>query len=294
MNKLYRLLLALVITSIIAGCDTPSPGDATATADIIRIGPLPDHDHAVMRENYQPLMEYLTKQTGYKTELVIADSYQHLLDLFHTGKVDIANFGGVTFIKARKRNGARPMVLRDIDGMFSSVVLVNNETPGNDIQSLRGKSFSFGSKLSTSGHLMPRYFFGKQNIIPEEFFSSIEYSGAHDKTAYLVQDKKVSAGVSNSDIVDAMYLDGRLKKSEVRVLWESPTYADYVWAIQPTISDEIKSRIEHAFLNLQASNPEHKAILDKLGAGYYVTANNSDFSVLENIYNDLSKQGIIE
>jgi len=288
-----RFVIFLIVT-LISGCDnSPNPAN-TSTPDIIRIAPLPDHAPELMRERYQPVVDYLAKQTGIKTELVIADSYQHLLDLFHAGDIDIANFGGVTFIKARKLDGARPMVLRDVDGLFSSVVLVNNDINAEGLQALKDKPFAFGSSLSTSGHLMPRYFFAKQNIIPEDFFSTIEYSGAHDKTAYLVRDKKVSGGVANSGIVDEMYRDGRINESDVRLLWESPTYADYVWAIQPNISTEIKSRFESAFLNLQASIPEHKVLLDKLGAGYYVTANNNDFSVLEKIYNELTEKGIIK
>jgi len=293
-KKIHSLLLVSLLSCIITGCDISPSSDATVTPDIIRIGPLPDHEPAIMRERYQPVVDYLASQTGIKAELVIADSYQHLLELFHTGKIDIANFGAVTFIKARKVDGARPMVLRDIDGKFTSVVLVNDEITGNDLQSLQGKRFTFGSELSTSGHLMPRYFFSKLNIVPEEFFSHIEFSGAHDKTAYMVRDKKVSGGVSNAGIVAEMYRDGRLKKSEVRVLWESPTYADYVWAIQPTISDDVKRSIESAFLNLQPSNPEHNILLGKLGAAYYVTANDSDFVQLESVFNDLVQQGIIK
>jgi len=290
----YIRCLIFLIVALISGCDDSQNSVSTSTPDIIRIAPLPDHAPELMRERYQPVVDYLAKQTGIKTELVIADSYQHLLDLFHAGDIDIANFGGVTFIKARKLDGAKPMVLRDVDGLFSSVVLVNNDIKAEGLQALKGKAFAFGSNLSTSGHLMPRYYFAKQNIIPEDFFSSIEYSGAHDKTAYLVRDKKVSGGVANSGIVDEMYRDGRINESDVRLLWESPTYADYVWAIQPNISTKIKTRFESAFLNLQASIPAHKMLLDNLGAGYYVTANNNDFSVLEKIYNELTEKGIIK
>jgi len=287
------IFLAIALISI-SGCDN-SPTTATNTVpEIIRIAPLPDHAPELMRERYQPVVDYLAKQTGFKTELIIADSYQNLLDLFHDGKIDIANFGGVTFIKARKRDGAKPMVLRDIDTMFSSVVLVNNEINAEGLQSLKGKSFAFGSKLSTSGHLMPRHFFSQQDIIPEEFFSRIEYSGAHDKTAYLVRDKKVSAGVANAGIIASMYSDGRINKSDIRVLWTSPTYADYVWAIQPTISNKIKKQLETAFLNLNSSVPEHKTVLDKLGANYYVTANNTDFFELDVIFSRLTEEGIIK
>lgn len=288
-----RSLVFLLIVLLAAGC-SDSPSSATVTPDVIRIAPLPDVSPEDLRKRYQPLADYITEQTGLKTKLVIASSYANLLELFHRGEIDMANFGGVTFIKARQKSNALPLVFRDIDEMGSSVILVNNQFEGNTIQALKGKSFAFGSPLSTSGHLMPRYFFNEQDIIPDDFFSTIEYSGAHDKTALWVQQNKVFSGVANAIVVNEMFNDGRLNKSKVRVLWESPSFADYVWAIQASIAPDIKKAIESAFLNLEITKPEHKVILNKLGARYYITANNNDFSALDKVYNDLIKQGIVK
>ena len=288
MNISIIRCLVLLIIAITGGCGEPSPSVDSVTPHVIRIAPLPDTNPENTRQRYQPLINYIETNTGIKTELVLADSYDDLLDLFHTKKIDIANFGGVTFIKARKRDGAKPMVKRVIDSQFTSVVLVRAESHEKEISELQNKSFAFGSKLSTSGNLMPRYFFKNQGISPESFFSRIEYSGAHDKTAYMVRDKLVYAGVSNASIVNQMYRDGRLKKSDVRILWETPNYTDYLWAIQSYIAPEIKGKIENAFLNLQVSNPEHKLILEKLDTNYFITANQQYFVVLENILDDFT------
>ena len=294
MVKPLMKTIILLLAVVVSGCNDAPSGKTAVIPDVLRVAPLPDHEPTQMRERYQPLMDYLARQTGIKTELVIADSYQHLLELFNAGDIDVANFGGVTFVKARKQVGAEPLIMRDIDRLFSSVVLVRAETEDKALQDLQGKSFAFGSRLSTSGHFMPRYFFNKQNISPETFFSRIDYTGKHDKTAYAVRDKRAYAGVANSGIIDEMYQDGRLKLSEVRVIWESPPYPDYVWAIQARIAPEVKRRIEKAFLNMQAANPEHKLLLDKLGAGYYISANNHDFALLEKIIDDLTAQGLVE
>ena len=69
---------------------------------------------------------------------------------------------------------------------------------------------------------MPRHFMcSDKQIIPEVFFSEVHYSGAHDKTAYLVRDGTIDLGVANSEIIKKMIRDGRLKENDVRVLWET-------------------------------------------------------------------------
>ena len=54
---------------------------------------------------------------------------------------------------------------------------------------LKGKSFTFGSKGSTSGRLMPEHFIRvNTKMSPKESFGAeMNFSGAHDKTAQLVQ-----------------------------------------------------------------------------------------------------------
>jgi hypothetical protein len=47
---------------------------------------------------------------------------------------------------------------------------------------------------------MPRYFMLQDGIKPEEFFSRIAYSGAHDATAAWVQAGKADGGVLNASV----------------------------------------------------------------------------------------------
>jgi len=66
---------------LIVGC-SDLPTSIITTPTIIRVAPLPDTDPTLTRKRYQPLIDYLAKQTGIKTELIFADTYQDLLDRF--------------------------------------------------------------------------------------------------------------------------------------------------------------------------------------------------------------------
>lgn len=291
----YPLGISFLFLALLGGCTDHSADSSYENGmRVLRIAPLPDQAPEVLHKQYQPLLDYLSKETGLQTELVIANSYAEMLELFHNKKIDLAYFGALTYIKAHEQGDASPLIFRDVDLEFTSVVLVPGDSSVQNIKELKGKSFSFGSKLSTSGHLMPRYYFSRFNIEPESYFSRIEYSGAHDKTAYLVRDKKVDAGVANSYIIKSMYRKGLIKESEIKIIWQTPRYPDYVWASQADIPEKIKSVISNAFLNLHNEIPQHQKILKSLGAGYYVSATHNDFKLIESVINNLSDKSILK
>jgi phosphonate transport system substrate-binding protein len=260
-----------------------SSSDKAGPVKTLNIGVLPDHHPGKMHARYIPLLDYLRSETGVAFELVTPTNYQELLDLFGQKKIDVAFFGGATYVFAHKNYNAVPLVSRYTDSRFKSVVIVKTDQPARTLHELKGMTFAFGSKLSTSGHFMPRHYFSKKNIIPENFFSEVKFTGAHDKTVEWVRDGKVQAGVVNSIILYEMFLDGSLDKEDIRVLWESPPYADYIWGVQKEVDEEVRNKIQTAFLSLSKSDPQQKLILEALGASYYLPALHDDFSLLEKI-----------
>ena len=272
-----NLLLGFLLSFLLLAC---SPDNSSKTLKVYKIAVLPEQSEALLREKYQPLIDHLKSSTGLNCELMIPESYEQLLQWFNGKKIDMALFGGVTYVKAHLQSNALPLVMRDVDGRFRSVVLVSANNPANSLKELKGASLAFGSRLSTSGHIMPRFYFRQENIIVENYFSKLEYSGAHDRTAEWVRDGKVDVGVANSGVVNEMFLDGRLTQDKVKIIWDSPSFSDKVWAVQADISKTNKTLIRDAFLNMNRHNKD-KQLLKKLGANYFIPVGRDDFSDLE-------------
>jgi len=284
-----QLIAAAIICNIviyIIGCSpdtTLKTSENNEKATLIRISVLPDQDETAMRARYTPLFEHIKKETGYEYKFIIPKSYNDALNLFIKKEIDLALFGGVTFVRANEKAGAVPLVLRDIDEKFSSIIVVNPENPAKSLSDLKGSRFMFGSKLSTSGHLMPRYFMNLNDIKPEKFFETVGFSGAHDKTILSVINGHSDAGVANSKIIEEMLSDGRIHKNKIRVLWESPTYTDYVWAVQENMDITSREKLINAFLSLTLYKPETRTILESVKANYYLPASIENFQQLRQI-----------
>lgn len=282
---LIRVLFFIATIFIILGCTERTGNEAMP--EVLRIGILPDEGKAELLKRYTPLFEYLANKLGVTYTIIIPDNYQDLVNKFAADRVDLAYFGGFTFIKVHDNYDAVPLVMRDVDMRFTSYFIVRGDNPSDSLNAFHAKSISFGSKLSTSGHLMPRYFLKQKEIVPEEFFSKVEYSGTHDKTIYWVRDGKVDIGVANSRIFNKMRKDKRIKKNELRILLETPPYPDYVWALRAGFIPSVQLKIQNAFLSLSPTNPEHAKVLSGLDAGGFLPASISNFKQLHDISYEL-------
>ncbi len=285
-------LISLVSAILALSIPTISGDKGDFLPQDLRVGVLPDETSVNLMQRYQPLMDYLADNTGLSTTFIISKDYEELAQQFANQEIDLVYFGGLTFVRAESSGYADALVMRDIDTRFTSSFVVRKHAGYQGMDELQGKSLAFGSELSTSGHLMPRHFLeDKYGIISDTFFSSITYSGAHDNTVYLVQEGKVDIGVANTQIVQSMLADGRLDTNKVDILWETPPYTDYVWAVQRDLHEGLKIKLRNAFLALSKETPGHNRILDSIAADSFLPASQLDFVLLKQVANELDLLG---
>lgn len=257
--------------------------------ELLRIGVLPDQEPQLLQQRLQPLLGYLTEKTGLPTVLVMPASYEELLKLFAQNKVDLVYFGGLTFVKAQTYHNAKPLVMREIDSRFVSYFISQGQQPKSELLEFKGASLRFGSLLSTSGHLMPRHFLKQELAIEaDRYFADVSHSATHDETILAVRDGLVDVGASNANILKSMIRDGRLKKGDVKVIWQTPPYSDYVWAIQPHIPLKLERTLRNSFLSLSEANLKESQILASMGAKRFLPAGNHNFETLKNVAKNLN------
>jgi phosphonate transport system substrate-binding protein len=240
---------------------------------------IPTTDPSKMLRDAEPLVARLEKATGRKVSLTIPQSYAAVVEALVQGQVDVAHFGGFTFVQASKRAGAVPLVQRDRDREFHSKFI----TARDDVRSLadlKGKRFAFGDVNSTSGHLMPAYFMRKEGVDPLVVDQAI-YTGGHDATALAVAERRVDAGALDEAVWERLTREGKIDPAKVRVFWTTPAFLDYVWAARKDLDPAVAAKITEAFLSLDPAKAEDRPILELLSAkGRYVKADAGSYAPL--------------
>ncbi len=286
-----RAIIAVLAVCACLACtanenDEGAAGQAPGTAaKTIRVTGIPDENPTRLAREYQPMVELLEASMGSPVEYVPVTDYGAAVQALAAGKVDFAWLGGFTHVQSRIMADVVPLVMRDIDRKFHSVFIASKESGITDVGGLAGKTFAFGSKSSTSGHLMPRHFlqetFGID--VDTDLSGAPVYSGAHDATVKMVESGKVDAGALNMQVWERMLREGQVDTSKVVVIWKTPPYVDYVWTARRGVGEELRTKFSEAFLGLDPQHKAHKAVLDRMGATKYVPASPADFDVLERV-----------
>ncbi|MFY8103635.1 MAG: putative selenate ABC transporter substrate-binding protein [Ramlibacter sp.] len=255
---------------------------AQAQARPFRITAIPDESPTELARKAAPLVKYLEQRLGTKVEFTPVTDYAAAVEALANQQVDLAWFGGFTFVQALVRSGGKaiPLVQREEDAQFRSV-FITTEAGIKSLADLKGKTLSFGSQSSTSGHLMPRSFLNAAGIDPDKDLRRVAYSGAHDATVAAVASGKVDAGALNISVWEKLVADKKVDASKVRVFHTTPPYYDYNWTVHADMPAAQRERLTKAFLDLSKATPEGREILDLQRATRFVPTQASNYKGIE-------------
>ena len=248
----------------------------------LRVTAIPDESPTELARKAAPLVKYLEKALGQPVVFTPVTDYAAAVEALANKQVDLAWYGGFTYVQANIRSGGKavPLVQRAEDAAFRSVFITTQPTI-QGLADLKGKSVSFGSPSSTSGHLMPRSFLLQARIEPERDFKRVAFSGAHDATIAAVAAGKVDAGALNISVWEKFVAEGKVDSSKVRVFYTTPSYFDYNWTVHADMPATQREKLAQAFLQLDASTPEGKEILGLQRATRFIPTKAENYQGIE-------------
>ncbi len=269
-------------TSLLAAAGILLASSTAIAQQVLRVSAIPDEAPTELQRKFKPLGEYLEKKTGMKVEFTPVTDYAASVEGLINHKLDMVWFGGFTFIQAKDRSKGQvvPLVQRVEDEKFRSVFITTSPAI-QKLEDLKGKTLSFGSESSTSGHLMPRSFLLAAKVDPDSDLKRIAFSGAHDATVAAVAGGKVDAGALNISVWEKLVGEKKVDAAKVRVFYTTPPYFDYNWTVRADMPADLKKKITDAFLSLDPNTPEGKQILELQRATKFIPTRAENYGAIE-------------
>ena len=273
-SRTLKSLLACAAFTVLAG--------AAQAQAVFKMTAIPDESPTELARKAVPLVKYLEQQLGMKVEFTPVSDYAAAVEALVNKQVDMAWYGGFTFVQASIRSGGKviPLVQREEDEKFRSV-FITSDLAIKTLADLKGKTVSFGSQSSTSGHLMPRSVLLQANIDPDKDFKRVAYSGAHDATIAAVAAGKVDAGALNISVWDKFVADKKVDPTKVKVIFTTQPYFDYNWTVHADMPAAQREKLTKAFLSLNPATPEGKEVLDLQRATRFVPTKADNYKGIE-------------
>lgn len=268
--------------SALLGCALLGFATQTLAQQVLKITAIPDESPTELARKAAPLVSYLSQKLSMKVEFTPVSDYAAAVETLVNKQVDMAWFGGFTFVQANVRSGGKvlPLVQRAEDANFKSV-FITSQPEIKALADLKGKTLSFGSASSTSGHLMPRNYLLEAKINPDTDLKRVAFSGAHDATIAAVAAGKVDAGALNISVWDKFVADKKVDTSKVRVFYTTPAYFDYNWTVHADMPAALRTKLTQAFLDLNSNTPEGKALLDLQRASRFIPTEAANYKGIE-------------
>ena len=247
---------------------------------------IPDQDETRLQERFGKVAAYLEQELGVKVEYIPVKSYAAAITAFRNNQVQLAWFGGLSGVRARLLVPGSKALAQGYEDQFFKTYLIANQKTGLQASEkfpggIAGSSFTFGSKGSTSGRLMPEFYIREHlKKSPNDSFRRVGFSGDHSRTISLVQSGAYETGAVNYKVWERDLAEGKIDTSKVKVIWSTPEYPDYQWSIRgdvnETFGEHFQDRVQKALLAMQA--PE---LLEAFPRQSFVKADNSFYQPIE-------------
>lgn len=232
---------------------------------------------------YGSFLDYLEKETGLDFTLLFSEDYRETIENIGTGKAQFAIIGGLGFLKAEHDHGVR-MLVKGLDqngkGDYQAAIIVKKSSPIKKLSRLKGRSFAFGSKYSTQGHLIPRYMLEKEGILLDDL-KKYSFTGSHWNCARAVIKGDASAG----GIQDSLAF-GLEKGESIRIIALSDYYPRSGIAVNKDVPEEIADKVKRALLLFDPAGKHKDGLInwDKTEmSGGFSDVKPQDYDVLQKI-----------
>lgn len=251
--------------------------------DVLRVSTIPEEAASEQIRKFAPLVKYLERRLGMKVVFRPVSDYPAAVEALVNKQIELAWLGGLTFVQADIRSGGKviPILQREEDTRFQSVFISKTGSGITQLTQLKGKTLTFGSPSSTSGHLMPRSYLLEAGIDPEKDLSKLAYSGAHDASIAAVVSGRVDAAAVDMTVWRKFVESKRVDTTRVNVFYETPSFYNYNWTIHVDMPAELRAKIERAFLELSIDTPEGKEILGLARATRYIPTKAENYKGME-------------
>lgn len=286
---LIRKMQAFVKNQVAATAllETPQAGTGEADARTVNFGVIPRDNPRIAYERYQPLLDYLSEETGYRFDLLLKNTYQEAVNSLGNGETDFALLGPLTYLDAYARFGTPPIVkskTKDNQVFYNSVIVTGTDNQIDDVTQLNGKKLAFASLWSTSGNLIPRYMLARTGIHLDKLATYHNFN-YHDTVVKKVLSKEYDAGGVRKSVAD------RYLRYGLQIIATSDPIPTGPVVVSPETPYSVVRKVQQAMLTM-ADTEKGREVLAKLDPeqqGGFVPASDADYSGIRKMINDVPK-----
>ncbi|MBE9048205.1 phosphonate ABC transporter substrate-binding protein [Pleurocapsales cyanobacterium LEGE 10410] len=230
----------------------------------LNFGIISTESQANQKPIWEPFIEAMSTELGISVKPFYATQYAGVIEAMRFGQVDLAWFGGKSYIEAAEIANAEVFaqtVADDGSKGYYSHLIMNKDHPdlaqakqmGGDryiMENASNLQFAFNDPNSTSGYLVPSYYvFAQNGINPKEAFERLIFAGNHEATALAIANNQVDLATNNNESLSRLEKTNPQARENIEIVWTSTLIPSDPIAWRADIPDSIKTQLRDFFYN---------------------------------------------
>ncbi len=244
-----------------------------------------------IRGLYKPMLIWLGKQVGCRFDFIGAETYEKMIDMVASGRVQVAGLGPVPYVEAKSKNSDLRLLLTElkwnqdksklVDVYHGYIVALKKRHDLNNLSDLKGKTFAFVDRNSTSGYQYPNALMRREGIIPDRFFSKVYFLGSHPRVTDAIAAGSIAAGATwDFNLAQAIKKHGDIFK----IISKPSAIPNLAIVAHPSLPLDIQRKIQQILPTIPA------ALLRGLPADGFVVRPDSFYDAVRVIVDQAKKE----
>ncbi|HNY11236.1 MAG TPA: phosphate/phosphite/phosphonate ABC transporter substrate-binding protein [Candidatus Wallbacteria bacterium] len=234
----------------------------------VTIGFYPRGDVESTRKAFEPLINYLSKETGIKFKLAFSPNYLDVGNQMMEGNYNFALLTPMAFLMMREKSviPVVPLAQRVASQKtsYAGVIVCKNNLGIKSIADLKDKVFAFVDPDSISGRLYPLALFKKSNMSIKTFFKKTYYAGSPKKALQDVLSGAADACATNEHEFEVTINADAKAKAQVTAIYKTPEIPNDYWAVLETTPLALREKLKKALFKINSSPELKKELLEKM------------------------------
>ncbi len=281
--KLASLLSAAALLAL------PGCGKHDAPPAPLKVGIIPFEDVDAITKAFQPYSTYLGKKSGRPDgQVFVTPSYAGVLQALQADQIDCAYLNPLSYVLATQQFAGTPQKLVPIampyfhgSLTYKGVIFVRADSNIHSLQDLKGRSFAFGDRTSTSSFLYPAGMLKKAGIDPEKDLKPVNISGTAGVLA--VFNKRADAGaiyeggIANAFTEASTKTVDQAKVAQFRILATTDPIPNGMFVARGDLDPATLDKLKAALANIN-TDPDGQAALKTIPWDKMVAADDTIFN----------------
>lgn len=251
-----RLSVALVLAVLISVMFAADGGAE------IRMGILPRLNPVEMYTMFKPFADYLSRETGEKTTLVIPKDFEAFKAMFQAGQMDIGFANSLIYVQLRQDAPIEPLALaaENMAGTkFRGILIARKDNGIKSLRDLKSKTLVFVEKSSAAGYIFQMMLLQNAGLDISRDFTLLPFAKTHANVALAVFNRMADAGGIREDDFDKMR--GKMDISQLTIIGYTDYFPNWPVFAGPSLKKDAAARVKAALLKLRRRDPRTAAVL---------------------------------